>query len=956
MSTANQLRQSIDAALFSYPLMTSAPETGSGPPDVAAAGVHNSTCVQLTPSQFSSAAVKQEEEEEGGAMRPQQGACVKHEAIVKQEQEEVKQDEGEAAVMDRVPMRMGGTQARRPGLDVANHNNLCIDDLRPHFFKSREDAALCLRVSINSLKAACRRNGVDRWPYRKLLSLVNLTEAMKGKASEQEQAEMQAELAKVVANPNHEVNENTVKLKLANYKDRYRRRTKGGRERINPRCSRSKPRGGKNCGRVQKRTKRKCQPSTPSSSHSSDWDCASDPLTRNSSLTAPGWPPHDEDALAATRFFASSSPDSGSQERGVCHDLSSVDAQPTEHTHARTHFALNAGYSGVDATAYITSTSGSTDMRKKGGMAQHQHQQEQQQQQQQQQQWSRRLREQLGPARPPGPPSRMSSSQQVMERQGSGLDSCPPVLMSLAPGARAHPHHPQPLANVGAGLITAEQLHPQQDRAAPSRLRATPSARSSSTLIATDVAPPLPLQLPQPSQRLAAPLQQQQGSGSGSDRPAPLYYPPPTTQPYLSFDIGAGLGGTDYRNSSSLSPHVDCTGSAAALEYAQSTTGAAMLVGNLSEPQPPPVVGHTHVHLFNVPAAVRGTIQKQQQQQQQQEPLPRTLLHTQPAVPRVPPCEGQHQLQQRQPRAPTSQHPWADHTHRDPIDTTQAVSGAAWPHALPPLAAVSEEETAHACAETGRGDTQEMLPAPASIPTLPLSRGLASVEFHYNDANAGAHARHGDKGDVDDLGASHPRLGLLSQQLVQQPPPNVHTQQPLQKQEQPQHQQGQQLPDLGRHSLEHELHSGSNVPFLDLSMFMLQEDKEEGGQSQDCSMPSAMHASAARFTRLSDPRMASPPSVPMDTARIQSSSFPGNTHSLQNLADLASHHHHHHQQQQQQREEEGPQQLDDLLEALDGFEEPPGLSDFNSAPLPRLPSFDHDMEGYFDFVVRSGLW
>eukprot|EP00983_Pelagomonas_calceolata_P127126 1161371-Pelagomonas_calceolata.AAC.11 len=426
--------------------------------------------------------------------------------------------------------------------------------------------------------------------------------------------------------------------------------------------------------------------------------CAADPLTRDSSFTAPGWPTQDEGTLASTRLLASAS----GSDRHECvggQNMSSVSAQFIEQSPFL--FAHDGSYSGVDATAYVTSGLCGADARSKGGSASHQQQQEQQEQQQQQQQ----LMLCSGPLAPPPPElsSRKGSSQQVLEHQhhqGSALDACPPVLTPMPPSAasHAHPRHLQPSLSVG-GLVTVEQLHPQPtaDHRVPPHPRATPSARSSSTIIAADVAQPLPLQQPlQPSQCLAAPWQQQQRSGSGSPTPQPG--PLPTVRPRTSFDFAVWFGAADCHSSGSISPHGDCVGSGAASGYARSATAPLMLVGSLSKPRPQPSpAGHTFMHMFDEPIAACAAIQEQQQQQQA--PLSHTLLHTQPVV-RMPRCKVQ-QLQQRHPQASPVHHPWTDHTLKDPGATQEAPGGAGL-HPLPPLAAEPGVETARACAEAGR--------------------------------------------------------------------------------------------------------------------------------------------------------------------------------------------------------------------------------------------------------------
>ncbi|KAF5828966.1 hypothetical protein DUNSADRAFT_16746 [Dunaliella salina] len=103
---------------------------------------------------------------------------------------------------------------------------LGLEELREHFFKLRGEAAQCLQISVNCLKAVCRRAGVERWPFRKLQSLVSLTQG--DRLAPQEQASIQAEIEQVLANPNHEVSSKLVKMKLTRYKERYKERMMGG--------------------------------------------------------------------------------------------------------------------------------------------------------------------------------------------------------------------------------------------------------------------------------------------------------------------------------------------------------------------------------------------------------------------------------------------------------------------------------------------------------------------------------------------------------------------------------------------------------------------------------------------------------------------------------------------------------------------------------------------------------
>jgi RWP-RK domain len=52
-------------------------------------------------------------------------------------------------------------------------NAITLDDLSPHFHSSLRDAAAKMDISVTTLKRACRRLGLQRWPRRELASKAN---------------------------------------------------------------------------------------------------------------------------------------------------------------------------------------------------------------------------------------------------------------------------------------------------------------------------------------------------------------------------------------------------------------------------------------------------------------------------------------------------------------------------------------------------------------------------------------------------------------------------------------------------------------------------------------------------------------------------------------------------------------------------------------------------------------
>jgi len=110
-----------------------------------------------------------------------------------------------------------------------------VEDLRKVFVLPRAQAANCLKISTNCLKRLCRKQGIDRWPYRKIVSLENLAESCRKDARkdrEQQEAILCAiaeERARVIADPNHTVDDNLLHMRMMSYKHRYasRKRQEG---------------------------------------------------------------------------------------------------------------------------------------------------------------------------------------------------------------------------------------------------------------------------------------------------------------------------------------------------------------------------------------------------------------------------------------------------------------------------------------------------------------------------------------------------------------------------------------------------------------------------------------------------------------------------------------------------------------------------------------------------------
>ncbi|KAG7400937.1 hypothetical protein PHYBOEH_003848 [Phytophthora boehmeriae] len=95
---------------------------------------------------------------------------------------------------------------------VMNVKDLTLNELRPHFNKPMAVVAKELGVCITLMKKICRRNGLVRWPHRRIRSLVNRITSLQvlaGNAAGAERKRFQSqiaalreELSAVIQNPN----------------------------------------------------------------------------------------------------------------------------------------------------------------------------------------------------------------------------------------------------------------------------------------------------------------------------------------------------------------------------------------------------------------------------------------------------------------------------------------------------------------------------------------------------------------------------------------------------------------------------------------------------------------------------------------------------------------------------------------------------------------------------------
>ncbi|KAF0698741.1 Aste57867_10646 [Aphanomyces stellatus] len=97
----------------------------------------------------------------------------------------------------------------RVGLNV---KDVSLNELRPHFNKPMAAVAKELGVCITLMKKICRKNGLSRWPHRRIRSLVNRITSLQVVAESVDKAEqarfelhianLRKELSDVIQNPN----------------------------------------------------------------------------------------------------------------------------------------------------------------------------------------------------------------------------------------------------------------------------------------------------------------------------------------------------------------------------------------------------------------------------------------------------------------------------------------------------------------------------------------------------------------------------------------------------------------------------------------------------------------------------------------------------------------------------------------------------------------------------------
>ncbi|POM80147.1 RWP-RK domain containing hypothetical protein [Phytophthora palmivora] len=108
---------------------------------------------------------------------------------------------------------------------VINVKDLTLNELRPHFNKPMAVVAKELGVCITLMKKICRRNGLVRWPHRRIRSLVNRITSLQVLASNAAGAErkrfqaqiaaLREELSAVIQNPNEKSRKAQVDTKIS---------------------------------------------------------------------------------------------------------------------------------------------------------------------------------------------------------------------------------------------------------------------------------------------------------------------------------------------------------------------------------------------------------------------------------------------------------------------------------------------------------------------------------------------------------------------------------------------------------------------------------------------------------------------------------------------------------------------------------------------------------------------
>merc|ERR1719355_266886 len=65
-----------------------------------------------------------------------------------------------------------------PTTEVKNPQEMNLQELAQYFHLPINDAASAIGVCATVLKKICRKNGIDRWPHRKIKSLETMIEAL----------------------------------------------------------------------------------------------------------------------------------------------------------------------------------------------------------------------------------------------------------------------------------------------------------------------------------------------------------------------------------------------------------------------------------------------------------------------------------------------------------------------------------------------------------------------------------------------------------------------------------------------------------------------------------------------------------------------------------------------------------------------------------------------------------
>ncbi|XP_073116062.1 protein RKD1-like [Elaeis guineensis] len=103
-----------------------------------------------------------------------------------------------------------------------------FDEIKNYFCMPITRAAKEMKVGVTVLKNRCRELGINRWPHRKMKSLMtlihNVQELGKGEESMRELERLEEHKRLIEENPEMELSERTKKLRQACFKAHYKRR------------------------------------------------------------------------------------------------------------------------------------------------------------------------------------------------------------------------------------------------------------------------------------------------------------------------------------------------------------------------------------------------------------------------------------------------------------------------------------------------------------------------------------------------------------------------------------------------------------------------------------------------------------------------------------------------------------------------------------------------------------